>query len=101
MINVAAQFRGPGPEGVVRLADGSIGDQWFHEVIDLLAVWCQYILIICVAYISYISSKNQHGSLDQDTVNSLRPIVEAHIRGVVQQAHKYQRRSKSLSLKGR
>jgi hypothetical protein len=27
--------------------------------------------------------------------------VEAHIRGVVQQAHKYQRRSKGLSLQGR
>jgi hypothetical protein len=52
MINVAAQFRGPGPEGVVRLADGSIGDQWFHEVIDLLAVWCQYLLLICVADLS-------------------------------------------------
>jgi histone H3/H4 len=39
--------------------------------------------------------------LSPEVINTLVPIVELHIRKIIQNAHKHQRHSKSRTLKGK
>lgn len=47
-----------------------------------------------------VASGIQIGSLESGALQALRHIVDVHLRNILQQAHKFQRRSKSALLKG-
>jgi hypothetical protein len=62
--------------------------------------WTDFYVTFQERWFQEIAESAKLSPLSPEVINTLLPIVELHIRKIIQNAHKHQRHSKCSSLKG-